>query len=234
MIRKIILGVLLMLFIIGTASAANTIYLDPNPAYIPACGSINVEVRMDADDPIDTWSTKIQFDDTCVNITDVEFTGSIAPENASWGHHGNLIYLGGTELTSQTGDKLLAVLTVECLGVDCNSGGCECDLELVGVVDEEQLVAGPPDGNPPYGTIYDSTWEDGTAQCVLCGNVNLDDKVSSADFFLLRTYVLNAPVTVYPWAANVNGDAGITSADYFLLRTYILNAPVTLNCDCSG
>lgn len=235
MIREIILGVLLMLFIIGTASAANTIYLDPNPAYIPACGSIDVEVRMDADDDIDTWSTKIQFDDSCVNITDVEFTGSIAPENASWGHHGNLIYLGGTELTSQTGDQLLAVLTVECLGGDCNSGGCECDLELVGVVDEEQLVAGPPDGNPPHGTIYGSTWVDGIAQCVVCGDVNCMQPVDILDVMLLVNHIYNP--SGYPlnceWAGQTNGEDPLDILDVMLLVNHIYNPTgYPLKCIC--
>ncbi len=63
-----------------------------------------------------------------------------------------------------------------------------------------------------------------------CGDVTGDGNVNAGDYFLLRGYVLGAPVTLNTWAADVNCDNNINAGDYFLLRGYVLGAPVTLNC----
>jgi len=226
---SMMLAVMVLVLTVSAASAANEVYLDPHPVYIPECGNATVQVRMDVTDTIDTWSTMIEFDDTCVNITDVDFTGGVTPTNASWGHHGNYIYLGGTELTVTPGDCMLANLTVECDGSSCGP----VNLNLIGDENIERLVAGLPDTTPPRnGTIYSATWTDGSAQCVGCGDVDCSTAVGAGDYFLLRAYVLGAPVTTYGWASDVDGIAGIGAGDYFLLRAYVLGAPVTLNCCC--
>jgi hypothetical protein len=224
-------AVMVLMLAASTASAANEVYLDPQTVYIPECGNATVQVRLNATDTIDTWSTKIEFDPACVNITDVDFSGGITPTNASWGHHGNYIYLGGTELTAVTGDHLLANLTVECN----NSGGCASplntsSLNFTGEVNVTRLIAGPLDGDPPYGTIYSATWTNGSTQCVKCGDVNCDDSVDIADVLLL----LNHLSTGYPinceWSANVNGDTSVDIADVLLLLNH-LSTGYPINCD---
>ena len=117
--RLIILGILAPLLVASVASADNVVYFDPQTVCMPEFNTATVQVRMDASDNIDTWSTMIKFDDGCVNITEVDFTGSITPTNTAWGHHGDYIYLGGTELSSSSGSELLlATLTVERVSSD--------------------------------------------------------------------------------------------------------------------
>jgi len=230
-INKIIIGILILLLITSVASAANEVYLDPGTVYIPNSGSVTVEVRMNATDNIDTWSTRIAFNSTSVTITDVDFTGSITPNNASWGHHGDYIYLGGTELTAFNGNELLlTTLTIECLSI-CE---CEHDLEFTGTENIERLIAGPNVIDPYEVEIFWATWINGTSPYVpQCGDVNCDSNVNAGDYGLLKGYVLGAPVSVDTWAANVNCDANINAGDYGSLKGYVLGAPVTLNC-CSS
>ena len=222
-VNKMIIGVLVMLFIISIASADNEVYL-PETTYIPECGTTTIEILLNASDDIDTWSTMIEFDNTCINITDVNFIGSITPNNASWGHHGNYIYLGGTELTASNGNELLlATLTVECL----NSGECSCDLKFTGIENEKRLIAGPPDG-----MFYSATWVNGIAQCVECGDVNCDTAITIADVLLLLNHLSTGYEINCEWAANVNGDTAITIADILLLLNH-LSGGASLNCICS-
>ncbi len=211
---SIMLAVMVLMLTVSAASAANEIYLDPHPVYIPECGSTTVQVLLNATDPVDTWSTKIVFDDTCVNITDVDFTDSIST-NASWGYHGDHIYLGGVSLNSETGNGLLlATLTVEC------DGGCGLvDLELLGIVDVERLIAGPPDDTPPHnGTVHAADWYGGDAQCVGCGDANGDGFVTAAD-----VYPVFARAFCNEWAADANGDGFVTAADVYPVFARILN-----------
>ena len=210
---SIMLAVMMLMLAMSAASAANEIYLDPHPVYIPECGNATVQVLLNATDAIDTWSTKIGFGDICVNITDVDFTDSIST-NASWGHHGNYIYLGGVSLDSVTGNGLvLANLTVEC------DGSCGLvDLELFGIVDVERLIAGPPDGEPPHGTIRAATWTGGNAQCVGCGDANGDGFVTAADAYPVFTRTV-----CNDWVADANGDGFVTAADAYPVFARILN-----------
>jgi hypothetical protein len=207
---SIMLVMVALMLAASAASAANEVYLDPQTVYIPECGNAIVHVRMDVTDTIDTWSTMIEFDDTCVNITDVDFTGSVTPTNAAWGHHGNHIYLGGTELTAVTpGDYLLATLTVECDGSSCGP----VDLNLIGDENIERLVAGMPDTAPPRnGTIYSATWTDGSAQCRGgCGDVDNDGDVDIDD--AVESYILAIVSPGYLWAAVVDCDQDVDIDD---------------------
>ena len=155
--RLIILGILALLFVASVASADHVVYLDPQMVCMPESNTVTVQVRMNASDSIDTWSTMIKFDDGCVNITEVDFTGSITPTNAAWGHHVNYIYLSGTELTASSGSELLlATLTVERVG-----SGCTSPLDFVGEVDVTRLVAGPSASDPLCVTVYSATWTNG-------------------------------------------------------------------------
>jgi hypothetical protein len=227
---SIMLAVMILMLAVSVASAANEVYLDPHPVYIPECGNATVQVRMDVTDTIDTWSTMIEFDDTCVNITDVDFTGGVTPTNASWEHHVDYIYLGGTELTVTPGDCLLANLTVECDGSSCGP----VDLNLIGDENIERLVAGLPDTTSPRnGTIYSATWMDGSAQCVGCGDVNCDGYITPADAGEAFNRYLNPLYTLkLPWAADVNDDSSVTPADAGEIFNRYLNPYHVLNCHC--
>jgi hypothetical protein len=232
MMRKtsIMLAVMVLALTVSAASAANEVYLDPQTVYIPECGNATVQVRMTVTDTIDTWSTMIEFDDTCVNITDVDFSGGITPTNAAWGHHGNHIYIGGTELTAVTGNHLLATLTVECDG----SGSCISPLNFTGEVNVTRLIAGPPDGTPPYGTIYSATWTNGSAQCAGCGDVTGNGNINRGDVTLLRNHIYNGYPIVLDWAGDVTGNCNINRGDVTLLRNHIYNGyPLNCNCSCS-
>ena len=109
--KWIILGAALaLLLVVSTTSVANEVYFSQETVYIPECGNATVEILMNATNATDTWSKMIKFDSVCVNITEVNFTGSITPTNASWGHHDSYIYLGGTNRAQGwRGCKVLAL-----------------------------------------------------------------------------------------------------------------------------
>ena len=189
MMRKtlMMLGVLVLLLAASAASAANEVYLDPPTVYIPECGNATVQVLLNATNTTDTWSTKIGFDNNSVNITNVTFTDSIST-NASWGYHGDHIYLGGVSLENRTGNGLLlATLTVEC------NGSCgPVDLNITGEEGVERLIAGPPDDTEPHnGTIHAANWTDGSAQCVACGDVDCDGDIDMDDVIEVYKRALN-------------------------------------------
>jgi len=156
---SIIIGILAILSMLSGVAAVNTVYFDPEIVSMDECGTETVYVFLDLSDTIDTWATKIEFDSNCINITNVEFSGSITPTYNGWGHFDNYIYLGGTDLTYGAGDDLLlATLTVECI----DPLGCTSLLSFTGEIGNERLIAGPPDNSPHYVTVYDATWISGT------------------------------------------------------------------------
>jgi len=89
-----ILALLAVLFTASTASAHVDVYFSPDPASIPDgyCNNVTVQVLMDtnASDGVNSWGALIEFDSTCVNITDFEYK-TITTGNTMWNHHGNYI-----------------------------------------------------------------------------------------------------------------------------------------------
>ena len=225
-------AVLALLLVVSATSAANDVYFSQQTVYIPECGNATVDILMNATNSTDTWSTMIKFDSECVNITEVNFSGSVTPTNASWGHHDSYIYLGGTNLTATNGNELLlAKLTVECNGSSCGP----VDLGFTGEEGVERLIAGPPDGDPPYGTIHSATWVNGSAQCVGCGDVDCDVDVDMND--VVDTYIRAIINSAYPlnlaWAADVDGDADVDMND--VVNVYIraiIDSEHELHCHC--
>jgi hypothetical protein len=152
---SIIIGILVILSMLSGVAADNIVYFDPEIVYMDGVGTETVQVFLDSTDTIDTWGTEIVFDSNCINITNVEFSGSITPTYNGWGHFGNYIYLGGTDLNYMSGeDLLLATLTVECI----DPLGCTSSLNFTGETGNERLIAGPPDNSPNYVTVYEATW----------------------------------------------------------------------------
>jgi hypothetical protein len=190
--KLVLLGAAMaLLLVVSATSVANEVYFSKQTVYIPECGNATVDIRLNVTDYIDTWSTMVEFDSECVNITEVNFSGSVTPTNASWGHHGDYIYLGGTNLTASSDNELLlATLTVECNGSSCGP----VDLAFTGEEEVERLMAGPPDGNPGdkprIATIYSATWVNGSAQCVGCGNVDCTGDVTINGYIWYRTKTL--------------------------------------------
>ncbi len=199
--KLILLGAALaLLLVVSVTSAANEVYFSQQTVYIPECGNATVEVLMNATNSTDTWSTRVEFDSECVNITEVNFSGSITPTYASWGHHGDYVYLGGTNLTASSDNELLlATLTVE-----CNGGSCGVvDLGFTGEEGVERLMAGPPDDTPPRnGTIHSATWVNGSAQCVGCGDVDGNGIPDILD----GKKVAKGEISTINWAADVDCD----------------------------
>lgn len=154
----IIIGILTILSMLSGVAADNTVYFDPEIVSMDELGTETVYVLLNSTDTIDTWATKIEFDSNCINVINVEFSGSITPYYNGWGHFGNYIYLGGTDLNDGSGNGLLlATLTVECI----DPSGCTSPLNFAGETGNERLIAGPPDNSPHYVTVYDATWASG-------------------------------------------------------------------------
>jgi len=229
-IKSIMFGTLVLLLAVPAVSAANEVYLNPQTVYIPECGNATVQLLLNATDRVDTWSTMIGFDNESVNITEVDFTGGITPTNASWGYHGDYVYLGGVSLDDRTGDGLvLANLTVEC------NGSCSpVSLSVMGEENVTRLIAGPPDDTPPHnGTIHAATWTAGYAQCVACGDVDCNTYVTAND--VVETYKRSVDPTYQlylPWAADVDGNLGVTANDVVEVYKRSVNPAYPLNCFC--
>jgi len=229
-------AVLALLLVVSATSAANEVYFSQQTVYIPECGNATVDIRLNATDSIDTWSTRVEFDSVCVNITRVDFTGSITQANASWGHHGDYIYLGGTNRTATSGNELLlATLTVGCNGSSC----VPVDLGFAGEENVTRLIAGPPDGDPGdtprVATMYSETWTNGSAQCVGCGDVDCNGDVDMND--VVNTYIRAIINSAHPlnlaWAADVDGDADVDMND--VVNVYIraiIDSEHELHCHC--
>ena len=229
--KLILLGAALALLLaVSVTSVANEVHFSQETVYIPECGNATVEVLMNATNSTDTWSTMIEFDSECVNITEVNLSGSITPTYASWGHHGNYIYLGGTNLTATNGNELLlATLTVECNGSSCGL----VDLNFTGEEEVARLIAGPPDITPPRnGTIDSATWVNGSAQCVGCGDVDCSGGVTTADLYPLFMYAVHSEPVYCEWAADVDCSGGVTTADLYPLFMYAVHSE-PLGC-CAG
>jgi uncharacterized repeat protein (TIGR01451 family) len=99
----------------------------------------------------------IYFDPNCVNITDVDFTGSpyAPPIPPGWKHYGNYVRIGvmGPEEPIQPGTYLIANLTLY-----CENKTTECSSDLVFT---EPLELLDYDGNPLPNVI----WHYGTFSC---------------------------------------------------------------------
>jgi len=230
--RIVFLGaVLALLLVVSAASAENEVYFSQQPVYIPECGNATVDILMNASDYIDTWSTMVEFDSVCVNITEVIFSDSITQANAS-GHHGDYIYLGGTDLTATNGNELLlATLTVECNGSSCGP----VDLGFVGEDNVTRLIAGPPDGDPGdtprVATMRSATWTNGSAQSVGCGDVDCDDDVDVDDVIETYKRALNPGYALNLfWAADVDCDDDVDVDDVIETYKRALNPGYELHC----
>ncbi len=175
---SIMSGVLIMLLFAASASSApNTAYLDPQDIIVPDGygNTTTVLLKLNATDDIACWQTDIYFDSECVNITDVDFTGSLFDTLPRWGHYGDHIRASSMILLSTIAgdDLLLATITVRCNCSECDY--CESNLAFTG-----SLVGDDRGVNKP------SEWLDGTVSCGIADTTppvisNVANSVPTAD-----------------------------------------------------
>jgi hypothetical protein len=157
--NTMLIGVLVLLvFAVSATSAENRIYLVPEDGGVPSgyCNNITMELRLDTSDLAASWEADIAFNQTCVDLVDVDFTGSAFDEMTDWAHKGNYIKAGADvpSGTTTSGDLFLANITIHCNCSEC--AYCESPIEFtyVGLYDdmgEDVLVVGV-DGNVTCGT----------------------------------------------------------------------------------
>jgi len=175
---SIMSGVLIMLLFAASASSApNTAYLDPQDIIVPDGygNTTTVLLKLNATDDIACWQTDIYFDSECVNITDVDFTGSLFDTLPRWGHYGDHIRASSMILLSTIAgdDLLLATITIRCNCSECDY--CESNLAFTG-----SLVGDDHGVNKP------SEWLDGTVSCGMADTTppvisNVANSVPTAD-----------------------------------------------------
>ncbi|MEA1863836.1 MAG: cohesin domain-containing protein [Euryarchaeota archaeon] len=175
---SIMSGVLIMLLFAASASSApNTAYLYPQDIIVPDGygNTTTVLLKLNATDGIACWQTDIYFDSECVNITDVDFTGSPFDTLPMWGHYGDHIRASSMMLLSTIAgdDLLLATITVRCNCSECDY--CESNLAFTG-----SLVG------DDHGVNKSSEWLDGTVSCGIADTTppvisNVANSVPTAD-----------------------------------------------------
>jgi hypothetical protein len=167
--KRILIGALaLLVFTVSVVSAAgSTVYLVPTNSNVSEgyCNTSTVELRLNTTEQVAGWNVTIAFDPSCVNITDVDFTGSnfIVSDWGNWGDH---ILAGGSVIGAKyTGDLFLANLTIHCECIDC--AYCESPLVFTGtgLYDDYGGMLPSPDtidgtftcGTPCLGDCYNAT-----------------------------------------------------------------------------
>ena len=121
--------VLLVALSVPSASAAVDMYFNPDPAQIPGgyCNNTTVDLMMNSHtDTVDSWSTLIKFDPTCVNITGYQYQGPMSG-NTFWQHQGDRIMVWNFKAGCQLYNGPVVTLTVHCE----NSSYCTSPLEFV-------------------------------------------------------------------------------------------------------
>ena len=226
--KKIIFSILMLLiFTVSVTSAANEIYFAPQPAYIPECGNAHIQIRMNVTDTIDTYETMVEFDETCIDITYVDFTGAfIQQPYANWAHHGDYITLAGVGMDSVTGDYLIATLFIV-----CEDNSCISPLNFTGDENNERVISGAPNI-----TVYSATWINGSAQCIECGDVDCDGNINLLDSIEIYNRVINPEYSLnLPCVADVDCSGTyeiphITMIDALEIYNRVINPSYVLSC----
>ncbi len=153
--KIVLLTILSIVMVLATPTVlaqypANAVYFEPE--------SINETVpyaNIMVNTSIDTMSVGIDiyFDPSCVNITDVDFTGTPYSETIGWTYWGDHVRVGAMNFMSAVspGTHVVAELTFECVG----GGDCVSDIEFTAT----ELT----DDN--FDKIDDASWINGTFTC---------------------------------------------------------------------
>lgn len=121
----------------------------PSMYFVPAdetgnCGeTTTIDLMINTNDTETGIQAQINFDPACVNITDVDFTGSpwqpLTPPG--WDNYGDNVMLASLNMSGvPAGVHKMATLTVDCVGCDCVS-----DIEITNIM---------PDGYTLYNTTF--------------------------------------------------------------------------------
>ncbi len=181
---------------VSSASASgldNEVYFVPEDSYGPYCENISVLIMVDAVDLTTGAGMDIYFDPDCVNITNVDFTGTPYSTLTGWTHEGNYVHIGvmGPMDPIQAGTHLIANLTLHCENeaAECTSNLAFAETELLDY-----------DGNPLPNVI----WHDGTFICVYKPDLVISEKSET----IVGDELFNITYTV----ANIGcADAGPTN-----------------------
>jgi hypothetical protein len=208
--------------VIAAPSGINNVTMSSDDYYVPECGSTVVEVRMNSSNGVEEWMAVIEFDPNVVNITGVNFSDTVSNMLGMWSHNGSYIVAWGMSsyMDPVSGDWRLVNITVE------GNGTGVTDLEFN---ESECFLA---EGEIPV--FHNVTWEGGSIQCVGCGDVDCDNRVTIND--VVETYfkVINpSHVIGFDWAADVDNDNRITINDVVEIYFKVINPSHTLNCACS-
>jgi fimbrial isopeptide formation D2 family protein len=151
-----VLAVLALFAVSAVPSASaldNEVYFVPEDSYGLYCENIPVQIMVDAVDLTTGAGMDIYFDPDCVNITNVDFTGTPYNTLTGWTHGGNYVHIGvmGPMTPIRPGTHLIANLTLHCE----KEAECMSDLAFT----ETELL--DYDGDPLPNVI----WHDGTFSC---------------------------------------------------------------------
>ena len=154
-----VLAVLALFAVSAVPSASangldSKVYFVPEDSYGPYCENISVLIMVDAVDLTTGAGMDIYFDPDCVNITNVDFTGTPYSASTDWTHWGNYVRIGvmGPMDPIQPGTHLIANLTLHC---ENEAAACSSDL----LFKATELL--DYDGDPLPNVI----WRDGTFTC---------------------------------------------------------------------
>jgi len=107
------------------------------PAMWMAQDGTDIDLMVNTSEDSSGANAHIHFDPGCINITDVNFTGSPwqPMEMPGWSHQGDYIALAAVNFSGvQAGEHKIATLTIDCVGSDCTSEINITQAEPVGVV----------------------------------------------------------------------------------------------------
>lgn len=73
----------------------------------------------------------------------------------------------------------------------------------------------------------------GSGCSLICGDINNNGKVTSADYDYLLSYMFRGgPAPPCTWQCDVNGDCSINVGDLYVLAQYLYNNGPAPHCDC--
>jgi hypothetical protein len=138
---------------VSKAYPANSVYFEPEDSSAQFCENTYVQIMVNTSVYTTGADMDIYFYKNCVNITNVDFTGTPYSALTDWTHLGDHVRIGvmGPVAPIAAGIHLIANLTLHCE----NDAYCTSDL----LFDETELLDW--DGDP----LPDVTWHSGTFTC---------------------------------------------------------------------
>ena len=211
-------------------SGINNVYLEPDQCYVPYCGSKVFQIWMNSSENVDRWQTNVTFG-SGVNISNVDFTGGIADALVDWNHSGDYVSMVGYSVFPFVGDHLLANITVDC---NC-SGGCTSPLNFAGEEDVWMFLSAEENNATGHQVqvFRNVSWENGSVQCVGCGDVDANGYVSANDVMEAYIFSFNPSYLIeFEWSADADGNGYVSANDVMMIYIHSFNPSHSLNCAC--